>query len=74
MDPHGYIEGAELPDHHPGFQRLKKQGDMVATLMGWLEDVELGGATAFAAKGNIILYNAIRLYDSVWLLSLIPLK
>ena len=47
FDPHGYIEGVELPPH-PLFQRLKKQGDMAATVMGWLEDVEAGGDTAFA--------------------------
>ena len=53
-DPHGYIEGQELPPH-PGFLRLQKQGDMMATMMGWLEEVEVGGATAFADPGNEVL-------------------
>jgi len=46
MDPHGYVEGVELPPH-PRYQRLRKQGDMMATAMGWLADVPAGGGTAF---------------------------
>ncbi len=46
-DPAGYIEGVEIPDHDPSFKRLVKQGDMIATFMGWLNDVPAGGATAF---------------------------
>ncbi len=50
-DPHGYNEGVELPPHR-GFKRLQKQGDMIATVMGWLDHVEAGGATAFTALGH----------------------
>ncbi len=49
FDPGGYIEGIAIPDHDPAFKRLLKQGDMIATFMGWLEDVPAGGATAFCA-------------------------
>ena len=44
IDPHGYIEGMELP---PDRQGLINTGDMIATFMAWLNDVEAGGYTAF---------------------------
>ena len=47
FDPYGYTEGAQLPDKG-GFLKLRRQGDMMATMMGWLEDVPAGGATAFS--------------------------
>lgn len=53
-DPHGYIEGVQLPPH-PKFKRYLKWGDMMATVMGWLEDVEAGGATGFTDPGNEVL-------------------
>jgi prolyl 4-hydroxylase len=65
FDPHGYIEGAELPPH-PGFQRLKKQGDMLATVMGWLNDVEAGGATAFCHPGHEVLIWPTRGSAAFW--------
>ena len=46
IDPHGYLEGAELT---PGRSMLKKSGDMMATVMGWMEEEPVGGATAFIA-------------------------
>ena len=49
FDPSGYLEGVAIPDHNPLFQRLLKQGDMMATFMGWLAEVPAGGATAFCA-------------------------
>eukprot|EP00095_Tigriopus_kingsejongensis_P001284 maker-scaffold359_size197282-snap-gene-0.21 protein:Tk01284 transcript:maker-scaffold359_size197282-snap-gene-0.21-mRNA-1 annotation:"hypothetical protein DAPPUDRAFT_308081" len=53
-DPHGYIEGVELPPH-PKFKRYLKWGDMMATTMAWLEEVEAGGATGFASPGHEVL-------------------
>lgn len=44
IDPHGYIEGAELPYER---QMLVRSGDMFATIMGWMSDPPVGGATAF---------------------------
>ena len=44
IDPHGYLEGTELP---PNRQLLKRSGDMIATIMGWIEEAPVGGATAF---------------------------
>ena len=48
LDPHGYMEGADLP---PSRVFLKVSGDIVGTLMGWLNDCEEGGATAFNIPG-----------------------
>ena len=47
IDPYGYIEGAGLYDH-PGVLNLKNTGDIFGTLMGYLSNVEQGGATAFS--------------------------
>ena len=44
IDPHGYLEGTELSVDRLG---LKRSGDMMATIMGWIEDAPIGGATAF---------------------------
>ncbi len=44
IDPHGYLEGAELP---PSRYNLRRSGDMIATLMGWIGGEPVGGATAF---------------------------
>ena len=44
IDPHGYIEGAELPMER---RMLVRSGDMFATVMGWISDPPVGGATAF---------------------------
>ena len=46
IDPYGYIEGAGLYES-PEVQRLKQTGDIFGTLMGYLNHVEAGGATAF---------------------------
>ncbi len=46
VDPHGYIEGVELP---PSRELLVKSGDMLATVMGWISGEPEGGATAFIA-------------------------
>lgn len=52
MDPHGYIEGKEIPKSR---DNLKLSGDMYATLMGWLDDVGAGGGTAFTAVEKVIM-------------------
>ncbi len=45
IDPHGYIEGkVELPKSR---ENLKKCGDMFGTVMGWIGEEPIGGATAF---------------------------
>ena len=46
VDPYGYIEGVEIGESH---QSLIDSGDMLATFMGWLEDTDAGGGTAFLA-------------------------
>ena len=51
IDPYGYIEGAGLYDS-PVVQRLRQTGDIFATLMGYLNHVEAGGATAFCEPGH----------------------
>jgi hypothetical protein len=38
------ISFREIP---PSRKQLKLTGDMLATIMGWLEDVGAGGGTAF---------------------------
>ena len=44
LDPWGYEQGVDLvEDRHI----LSRTGDYIATFMGWLENVEGGGATAF---------------------------
>ena len=48
IDPYGYIEGTALYKNPKSqLQRLKKTGDIFGTLMGYLNNVEAGGATAF---------------------------
>ena len=44
IDPHGYIEGVKLT---PERQGLMRTGDMTATFMAWLNDIDAGGYTAF---------------------------
>ena len=46
IDPYGYLEGAELYEA-PAVQRLKQSGDMLGTLMGYLNNVEAGGVYLF---------------------------
>ncbi len=65
FDPNGYNEGVELPPH-PGFLRLRKQGDMMATVMGWLGEVGAGGATAFSQPGHEALLPATRGAVAFW--------
>jgi hypothetical protein len=52
QDPYGYIEGAELGENQ---MALKLSGDMIATFMGWLEDTEAGGGTAFLGHDQELL-------------------
>jgi hypothetical protein len=47
IDPYGYLEGAPLYEN-PLHQRLIQTGDMFATIMGYLNKVDAGGATAFS--------------------------
>ena len=51
LDPHGYLDGVEVPKSRAS---LFLTGDMLATVMGWLEDVPAGGATAFDWPGKEI--------------------
>jgi prolyl 4-hydroxylase len=44
IDPHGYIEGADIKGPH---KLLMQSGDMLSTVMAWLEEVDWGGATTF---------------------------
>ncbi len=44
VDPHGYLDGAYLDFEQ---KDLVSMGDMIATFMGWLEDVPAGGETAY---------------------------
>lgn len=48
IDPHGYIEGKKTEWHQ---KHLIASGDMIATVMGWLDDVRGGGCTAFDFPG-----------------------
>lgn len=48
MDPFGYEQGAKVPEER---KNLVTTGDYIATFMGWLEDVELGGGTWFPTRG-----------------------
>ena len=54
FDPHGYLEGFDIP---PSRKHLIKTGDMLATLMGWISDEPVGGATAFISPySETLLY------------------
>ncbi len=44
LDPFGVLEGARVPWER---RHLYSTGDFVATFMGWLDDVDAGGETAF---------------------------
>ncbi len=49
-DSYGILEGdGALPDD---WKFMEKTGDTVATLMGWIGDVEAGGGTAFSDPGH----------------------
>ena len=52
IDPHGYIEGTKVP---PSRESLKVTGDMIGTFMGWLNNVEAGGGTAYFEPGHEVL-------------------
>eukprot|EP00095_Tigriopus_kingsejongensis_P001280 snap_masked-scaffold359_size197282-processed-gene-0.4 protein:Tk01280 transcript:snap_masked-scaffold359_size197282-processed-gene-0.4-mRNA-1 annotation:"prolyl 4-hydroxylase subunit alpha-1" len=52
VDPHGSLEGVELPPSRLG---LRKSGDMFATIMGWIQDEPVGGATAFVYPHKEVL-------------------
>ena len=43
VDPHGYLEGADMT----GKDHLMNTGDYIGTVMAWLEDTPAGGATTF---------------------------
>ena len=47
MDPHGYEYGDILTDDT---RHLVRTGDYIATFMGWIEDTDAGGSTAFTTK------------------------
>ncbi|CAB4058489.1 P4HA [Lepeophtheirus salmonis] len=49
IDPHGMLRGTMVNDDRVS---LFKTGDMILTLMGWLDDVEAGGSTAFIYPGR----------------------
>ncbi len=52
IDPHGYIEGtSDLPKSR---ESLKRSGDMFGTVMGWINDEPVGGATAFVYPNHEI--------------------
>jgi prolyl 4-hydroxylase len=44
IDPHGYLEGVEIPLSR---KMLVRTGDMLATVMAWISKEPVGGATAF---------------------------
>ena len=48
VDPVGYESGVKLPEKRLD---LIGTGDYIATFMGWLEETEAGGGTAFISKG-----------------------
>ena len=49
MDPHGYLEGKEVPESR---KYLKVTGDMIGTFMAWLGNVGAGGGTSFVTPGK----------------------
>eukprot|EP00095_Tigriopus_kingsejongensis_P001287 snap_masked-scaffold359_size197282-processed-gene-0.15 protein:Tk01287 transcript:snap_masked-scaffold359_size197282-processed-gene-0.15-mRNA-1 annotation:"prolyl 4-hydroxylase subunit alpha-2 isoform x2" len=68
MDPHGYQEGKDIPYSR---QDLKLTGDMLGTFMGWLNHVEVGGATAFLDPRHQVTVWPTRGSAAFWL-SLAP--
>ena len=48
IDPWGYEHGIDLVEER---RQLSRTGDYIATFMGWLEDTQAGGGTAFVTKG-----------------------
>lgn len=56
-DPGGYVQaGTSMPEAKQQSHTVK--GDMVATIMGWLNPVEAGGKTAFIHPGIETLIEA----------------
>ena len=46
-DPWGYEQGVEIPEDRAP---LTRTGDYIATVMGWFEDTQAGGGTAFIER------------------------
>lgn len=63
IDPHGYLDGAELPPSRFG---LRKSGDMFATIMGWINREPVGGATAFCYPYKEVLVWPTRGSAAFW--------
>ena len=62
-DPYGYIEGKKLGAGH---EDLIDRGDIFGTFMAWLNQVEGGGATAFADPGNEMLIKPTKGSVAFW--------
>ena len=63
-DPVGYEQGAKLPEER---KELVTTGDYIATFMGWLDDVPLGGGTGFPAKGYEGVLKPIKGSAAFWI-------
>ena len=48
LDPWGYEKGVDLVEDR---YFLTRTGDAIATFMGWFQETEAGGNTAFTAPG-----------------------
>ena len=46
-DPWGYEQGIDIPEDR---KELTRSGDIIATVMGWFEDTQAGGGTAFVDR------------------------
>ena len=47
FDPWGYEQGQEVTEDR---KQLTRSGDVIATVMGWFEDTQAGGETAFTDR------------------------
>ncbi|QQP41703.1 Uncharacterized protein FKW44_016162, partial [Caligus rogercresseyi] len=62
-DPHGLFSGRSIPEDRVS---LFRTGDMILTLMGWLEDVNVGGKTAFIYPGLEALLTPTKGSAALW--------
>ena len=62
MDPYGYLEGVDST----GKEHLRKRGDYIGTVMGWLQDPPAGGSTTFFKYNTEVTIRPTRGSAAFW--------